>query len=65
VCPKKEKREQKNTKKFLTRAGIVRDVRFADLPGLSPALADKSLAASSARRQLRQSGTNRERNFFP
>ncbi len=26
VCPKKEKREQKIQKKFLTRAGIVRDV---------------------------------------
>jgi hypothetical protein len=35
VCPKKEKREQKNTKKFLTRAGIVRDVRFPDEPGLT------------------------------
>src|ERR1700747_2770805 len=28
VCPKKEKREQKIQKNFLTRAGIVRDVRF-------------------------------------
>jgi hypothetical protein len=27
VCPKKEKREQKIQKHFLTRAGIVRDVR--------------------------------------
>jgi len=31
VCPKKEKRVQKIQKKFLTRAGIVRDVRFASL----------------------------------
>jgi hypothetical protein len=28
VCPKKEKREQKNQKKVLTRAGIVRDFRL-------------------------------------
>jgi len=36
VCPKKEKREEKKPKKVLTRAGIVRDVRFRDLPGLNP-----------------------------
>jgi hypothetical protein len=33
VCPKKEKREQKIEKNFLTRAGIVRDVRFPDYTG--------------------------------
>jgi len=32
--PEKRKERTKNKKKFLTRAGIVRDVRFGDKPGL-------------------------------
>jgi hypothetical protein len=49
VCPKKERENKKYKKKFLTRAGIVRDVRFAlRLPGITGTIAEITVALVAA-----------------